>query len=330
MTKKDKKIFLKDTIISIILITQNDDAIISNILQEINDILSRIYPNYEILVIDNCSDDNTVEKIRETHSNISHVRIIRLSKRYSTEIALTAGLDNCIADYAVLLNIYTDPPTLIPIMIDKLSTNDIVIARYKDSLVYKDLLSLIFLFFIKKLSTHEFYYDSNYLIALNRRTINSITRIRRKSRNFSYINSLIGFKKVVMEYKPLRKNLTKLKNENFFALVWRVADIIISNSYRPMRILVVLGMSISLLFLFYVFIIALLTIVLKKSFAPQGWISISTVLGTMFFLLFSLLTLISEYMIRILNESRNEPLYFIAEEMDKSVISIKKNKLNII
>ncbi len=328
--RKGQNLYLRDIIISIILISQNDSDIIQNSLRGINSILSKIYPNYEILVIDNCSDDITVEKVEEIYKKIPNVRVIRLSRHYNTEIALTAGLDNCIGDYAVLFNIYTDPPTIIPILIEKLSINDIVIARYKDNPIHKDLLSLIFLFFLKKLSSHEFYYDSNYLVALNRKTINSITRIRRKSRNFSYINSLIGFKKIFIEYQPLKSNLVRLKTENFFSLVWRITDIIISNSYRPMRILIALGMSISLFFLFYVFIIAILTIVLKKSFAPQGWISISAVLGTMFFLLFSLMSLISEYLIRVLNESRSEPLYFIAEEMDKSVISIKKNKLNIV
>jgi len=331
MIKKSRRLFLRDTIISFILITQNDSDIIHDILRNINGVLSKNYPNFEILVIDNYSDDDTVERIREIHQKIPHLRIIQLSKRYSTELALTAGLDNCIGDYAVLFNIYTDPPDIIPILIEKLlSTYDIVIARYNDNFVHRDPLSSFFLFLVRKLSSHEFYYDSNYLIGLNRKTINSITRIRRKSRNFSYINSLIGYKKTIIEYKPLKNNLSKLKTENFLELSWRVTDIIISNSYRPMRILIALGMLISLLFLIYVFIIAVLTITLHQSFAPKGWISISSVLSTMFFLLFSLLTLMSEYIIRVLDESRNEPLYFIADEMDKSIISVNKDKLNVI
>lgn len=331
MTKKSNKLFLRDTVISLILITQNDSNIIYDILQTVNDVLSKNYPNYEILIIDNYSDDDTIETIRALHQKLPHIRIIRLSKRYTTEVALTAGLDNCIGDYAVLFNIYTDPPDIIATLIDKLfSTYDIVMARYKDSFIHRDPLSSLFLFLVKRLSTHEFYYDSNYLIGLNRKTINSITRIRRRSRNFSYINSLIGYKKIIVEYKPLKNNLSKLKTESFLELIWRVTDIVISNSYRPMRILIALGMLISLLFLIYVFIIAVLTITLNKSFAPKGWISISSVLGTMFFLLFSLLTLISEYIVRVLDESRNEPLYFIADEMDKSIISVNKDRLNVI
>lgn len=330
MLKKNRKLLLPENIVSIIVITYNDEYIIENILKDISEILSRKYHYYEIIVVDNCSEDNTLEKIRKLQKS-QHVRIIKLSKKYNTEIALTAGLDSCIGDYAILFNIYTDPPTIIPSLVNKLIFSyDIVIGTHKEDLVHKDLLSKLFLFIVKKLSTHEFYYDSNYLIGLNRKTINSVTRIRRRSRNFSYINSLIGYKRTTIEYNPLRTNISKLKNENFLILFWRITDIIISNSYRPMRILMALGMLISFAFLTYVFIITILTITLNKSFAPKGWISISSVLGIMFFLLFSLLTLISEYLIRVLDESRNEPLYFIAEETDKSVIPVKKNKLNVI
>lgn len=331
MLKKNNKRFLPDSIVSIILVTYNDERIIENALRDINEVLSKEYNYYEIIIIDNCSEDNTVEEIRKHHQKNRYVRVIKLSKNYDIELALTAGLDSCIGDYAVMFNIYTDPLSIIPVLINKLlSTYDIVIGRYNDDLIHKDFLSRLFLFLVKKLSSLEFYYDSNYLIGLNRKTINSITRVRRRSRNFGYINNLIGYKRTVIEYKPLRNNLSKLKTENFPELIWRITDIIISNSYRPMRILVTLGLLISLAFLIYVFIIVILTITFNKSFAPKGWISISSVLGTMFFLLFSLLTLISEYIIRVLDESRNEPLYFIADEMDKSIISVKKDRLNVI
>lgn len=328
---KNNKLLLSDNVISIILITHNDQDIIENELFKLNEVLSKTYYNFEIIVVDNCSEDNTIEKIRKNRHIEKHIRIIKLSKNYNMELALTAGLDNCIGDYAILFNIYTDPPFIIPTIINKLlSGYNIVIARYKENIIKKDPLCAIFLFIVKKLSSHQFNSDANYLTGLDRNIINSITKIRRKSRNLNYLNSVIGFRKVLIEYKPLKNYLNKLKSENFLKLVWRIIDIIISNSFKPMRILVVLGMSISLLFLVYVFILIVLTVTLKRSFAPEGWISISTVLGSMFFLLFSLLTLISEYIIRILNESRNEPLYFIADETDKSVISIDENKLNVV
>lgn len=127
--RRKEKLLLQDTIISVIIITENDSDIIADILKQINEVLSKEYQNFEILVIDNYSSDDTVDKIRSIHRKIPHIRIIRLSKHYDTEIALTAGLDNCIGDYAVLFSIYTDPPSIIPVLIDELlATYDLVIA----------------------------------------------------------------------------------------------------------------------------------------------------------------------------------------------------------
>src|SRR4029077_17103686 len=125
--------------------------------------------------------------------------------------------------------------------------------------------------------------------------INSIIRTRRKSRNFSYINNLIGFKKYILSYSPIDRFSEKQKPENFFKVFFNVADIIISNSYKPIRFLTFLGVFASILFLLYVIIISIIYFFIDRAIAPQGWISLAFVMGAMFLLLFSILTLISEY-----------------------------------
>lgn len=271
-----------------------------------------------------------MSKVRALHRQIPHIKIIRLSKATSTDIAFSAGLDNCIGDYAVLLDIKVVSPSAILYLIDPLLEKyDIVIAKSVERTIAKWSLSGLFLSTIEKLSTHGFSYEPIHLLGVNRKAINSITRIRRKSRNLSYISHLIGFRRLIMEYKPLMGNI-KVKTPNFFEILLIVTDIVISNSFKPIRILATAGMIISMVFLMYVIFVVISAVFFKTYFAPKGWVTLASVLGGMFFLLFSLLTLISEYIIRILNESRNEPLYFIADEMDKSVINLNKDKLNVV
>lgn len=326
-----KKMSLVDTIISVICVTDNDEDIIKDRLTAIHQVLSKLKVNYEILVVDNDSNDNTINVIKNLRRVMLHARILVLSKKYDTEIASTAGLDNCVGDYAIFFDIYTAPPEAIQNLIDKLiDGKDIIIGKGTHEVINLDLLSKFFLYLVEKLSSQGFHYRQNYLIGLNRKAINSILRIRRKSRSFSYINSLIGFKKGNVEYKPLKQFKYKLKDSSFFEILFIIADTIISNSFRPIRILSFAGMFFSMLFLLYVLGIVILVIFFgMKNIAPQGWISVATVISTMFFLLFSLLTLISEYIIRILSESRNEPFYFVSEEINQSVILPKKRMLNI-
>lgn len=329
--KNNKRIDLsREIIITTIIVTDCDSQVIEKILKEINKVLSGNYQNYEILIVDNNSRDDTVSEIRALHRQIPHIKIIRLSKATSTDIAFTAGLDNCIGDYAVLLDSKVVSPTVIPYLINLLLEKyDIVIAKSIERAIAKWSFSGLFLSTIEKLSTHGFSYEPIHLLGVNRKAINSITRIRRKSRNLSYISYAIGFRRVIMEYKPL-KGSRQVRVPNFFEILLLVTDIVISNSFKPIRILAAVGMTISMVFLIYVIFVAISAVFFKTYFAPKGWVTLASVIGGMFFLLFSLLTLISEYIIRILNESRNEPLYFIADEMDKSIININRDKLNVV
>lgn len=328
---KTKKIKQLDIIVSIILVVQNDEDIIEKEIKNINKELIKLRINYEILIIDNNSQDDTLEILRTVQKTIPYIRVLVLSKEYSSEIAITAGIDNCIGDYAILFNIYTDPPNILQIFIQNLLDNyDVVVGKADIPLVQYNLLSKVFIKFLERVSTHSFTYQTRFLIGLNRKAINSIIRTRRKSRNFSYINYLIGHKKKNLLYSPVRKYLNKQKTESFYSLFFNATDIIISNSYKPLRTLTFLGIAASIIFLLYVTIITVVYFFIDHSIAPKGWISIAFVMGTMFLLLFSILTLISEYIIRTLHETRNEPLYFIADEIDKSVILTEQDKLNIV
>lgn len=324
---------LEDSIISIILVTQNDEDIVKERLESINKTLSILGLSYEILIVDNDSTDQTVENIKKMPEIMSFTRILILSKTYEKEVALTAGLDNCIGDYAIVFDIYTDPVEMIPFFLIRklLEKKDIVFGKINKPIVKYGLLSNIFLGLVEKLSTRGFYYRQNYLMGLSRKAINSITRSRRKSRNFGYIHSLIGLTKDEVTYQPIKKYSYKLKKETFLELAISILDISISNSFKPIRILSIMGMFFSFLYLIYVIVIIILVVFFNmKELLPKGWVTLSTVLGTMFLLLFSLLTIISEYVIRILAETRNEPFYFVSEEINKSSILPKKDILNII
>lgn len=323
----------EDSIVSLIVVTQNDEDIVDTRLKAINDTLTILGLNYEIVIVDNNSEDQTVETIKNLSKIMSFSRILVLSKNYVKEVAITAGLDNCIGDYAIVFDIYTDPVEMIPYLLIKklLDKNDIVIGKMAKPLVKYGILSTIFLKLVEKFSSHGFHYRQNYLMGLNRKALNSITRSRRKTRNFSYVHSLIGLTKDEVIYQPIKKYTHKLKKESLLELIILILDISISNSFRPIRILSILGIIFSLLYLIYVSVIIILVVFFgMNELLPKGWITLSTVLGTMFLLLFSLLSIISEYIIRILAETRNEPLYFVSEEINKSSILPKKGMLNII
>ena len=64
--------------------------------------------------------------------------------------------------------------------------------------------------------------------------------------------------------------------------------------------------------------------------AAQGWASTNTFNAAMFFLLFAMMAVLSEYVQKILDESRQRPLYYVAYESNSSVIEQFKRSLNVV
>jgi polyisoprenyl-phosphate glycosyltransferase len=327
MKKNQNSSHLQEVIISVILIIHNYENGIENVIKNTHEILSEKYPNYEIIVVDNNSDDKTHNKLRGMFKEITNIRIIRLSRKYSIEIAYTAGVDNCIGDYAVIIDPRMASPKLIPLFVEKLLNNyDIVYLRPNKNFS-KWSAKRGFLFFLEKLSKNKFAYESAHMFAFNRKLINTFTTMRRKSRNFIYLSNSLGFSQTT-----IHDSSTKIKKEetpHFFEFLFIVSDIIISNSFKPMRFLAIIGILINLFLLLYILFALIAAISFNVYFISKDLLGIYLIILLLFFFLFSLLTVMSEYMIRILDETRNEPLYFISDEIDKSIISLNKKQLNI-
>ena len=184
MPKQHKLKWPEESILSLILVTQNDEDIITERLALINQTLSSLNNHYEIIVIDNASEDATVAKITQMSRLMRNARILVLSKPYEKGVAITAGIDICIGDYAIVFDLYTDPVEMIPYLVTNrlIKGNDIVVGKSSRYVVEYDLLSKFFLYAIEKLSKRGFFYRQNYLMGLSRKAINSIIRTRRKSR----------------------------------------------------------------------------------------------------------------------------------------------------
>jgi hypothetical protein len=112
-----------------------------------------------------------------------------------------------------------------------------------------------------------------------------------------------------------------------------VANLIVNNSIAPLRFAALLGLIASFLNLLYVIYIVVVTI-LRDGRLAEGWLTTSLTTTTMFLMLFLILAILAEYIGRLLEESKDEPLYFIESEDHSTVSSysrtIEQETLNIV
>ncbi|GAB4219644.1 MAG: glycosyltransferase family 2 protein [Candidatus Microgenomates bacterium] len=315
----------KINFLSFVFIIDKNPEILVNKIKEID--LMKLKKQYEIVIMDNGLNEFDKKKLYILRNKVKNLRIITLAKKYNFDTALIAALDNSIGDGILILNYLNDNSTTIKNLLRLLAKgNDIVVTKNLKNLSKIKLPLRLFLLAINKLSSKLPFVNLTNTLALNRKAVNSITKIRKKNRNFSYLQDSLGLKVKYFDNKLSETFISEFNKTKPHNLVLKIINTIVSNSIKPLRLVTyfsVLASFLSLLFIFYVFLVSLI----KKNIV-EGWISTTLVIGIMFFMLFLILSVLSEYILRILEEVAEEPLYFIEKEIDHSIL-IANKRLNI-
>jgi len=306
----------KDLVISVVVPVFNEQDCIEHFIKKTTKVLKHYYKNYELLLIDDSSTDSTVQLIQNIINTEKNIRLILLSRSYGEEIAITAGLDHAIGDYVVIMTAYRgDPIDLIPDLIRRAQSGYDIVYTTKDEKTGGPLMH--------RLAARAFFNVNRRLTGLNiqpeatdyrvvsRRVVNSITRLKEHNRFIRMLTAYIGFKS---DSIPIEKTEDWATNAKYsYRRKLRLAiDSIVAFSDKPLRYVSLLSLGVSLSALGGAFYVVIQKI--REVGLVEGWASLMIVQLLMFWILFLFLAVISEYISRILVESKNRPLYHVREE----------------
>ena len=308
----------KDILLSVIAPCYNEQEVIGEFILRTVVVLEEHFPNYELLLVDDGSSDSTVEKIAEFQRKNPNIRLIRFSRNFGKEAAVTAGLEHSNGEIVVMLDSdLQDPPSLIPLLLEKLDNGfDIVSAQH--TLRKKES-------WLKKATSKLFYKIAANMTgltipdtvgdyrAMRRKVVNAVISVKDNVRYMKMIYAYVGFRNstVLYEREPRFAGVTKY---NYPRLITAALDAIISFSDKPLRYISLMSIGISVsAFLLTIYVIIHKIIMGDTVSIANGWTSLVVLINMMFCLLFAFLAVISEYISRILRESKNRPLYFAEE-----------------
>jgi len=309
----------------------NDEDIASDFILETINILRKNYSNYELVLVDDGSMDNTVRAVEELLIRHDCIRLIRLSRRFGIETAISAGLDSAIGDYVVVIIPNDDPPSVIPEMISLCQNGPGVVTgvrpnRRGDPFWAKVGAKFFYLYTYRFLQIN-IPENSTPFRVLSRQAVNAITQIRDQYRYIRLISNFIGYAQVEFQYTPINRSGRK-HGRSFWESANMALDIIVANSLHPLRVVTILGLFAGLLNLLYISYIIL--IYFFKDKVAEGWVTTNFQSAVMFFFIFVILTVLSEYVGRIMNETRKRPLYYVLDEMNSSVMLANSERRNIV
>jgi glycosyltransferase involved in cell wall biosynthesis len=257
--------------------------------------------------------------------------LIRLSRKFGTAVAIAAGLDAVIGDFIVVMLPAADPPRLIPQLVQRAREGAGIIFGVRRGRASEPLLMRIgaaaFYWYCARILKLNVPPRSALYRVLSRQAVNAITQIRGKRRDLRILCAQVGFVTESFLYDPLNR-AGRPKRKGFFEAVNSAIDVIVTSSRHPLRLVSWLGIFASILNIAYS--VYVISIYLFKEDVQKGWTTLSLQNAAMFFFLFLILTVLSEYIGHILVEAEERPTYYVLEERTSSVLIADQERRNVV
>lgn len=301
--------------LSIVIPAYNEEKNIQILLDELIAILNKSGINsYEVIIIDDHSEDQTLNKVRDLHNK--NIRIIRLSRRSGSHMASRAGFLLSRGDMVLCLAADgQDDPSVIPQMITKMKKGaDIVWAgrEERNESFFSKLSTAIFYKLLRCLTEYG-QIDSNIsnidFYLLNRKVVDAINKFKEKNTSLLGLIIWLGFKQDYCKYKRRKRN--KGQSKWTFRSRFRFAeDWIIAFSGLPLKLMSIFGILIASCGFFYAIFIFFYAIL---GFSKPGWAESVIIILISSGIQMIMLGVLGEYLWRTLEETRKRPLFFVED-----------------
>jgi len=301
--------------ISVIIPVYNEENNINELYNRIAKALKDIN-DYEIIFINDCSTDNTEERIKLLCNNAKEVKLISLSRNYGHQIALSCGYD--FANGKAVISLDGDlqhPPEILPEMIKLWKDGgEIIIGRranFDHLSVVKRMTSKVFYNLLNFIADFELIVDAADFRLVDEKVVHYLRLFREKSRFLRGVISVIGFKKLIIDYQEQDRFSGRTKY-SFKKMLSFALKGILSFSTAPLRFSIYMGMLISLLSIIY----ALWIIYYKIAYGISP--GLASIIAGIFFatgIQLFFLGVIGEYIALIIEEVKNRPLYCISKKI---------------
>lgn len=320
-----------DCFVSVVAPLYNDSGIVEAFVAEVIQVLRNNYTNYELVLVNDGSEDGTLDKVALLLTKYECIRLVSLSRNFGTNVAISSGLDTVIGDFVVVLIPESDPPQLIPELIQQAQNGkDILVGIRRnrfDEPLWMRLGANLFYWICRRLLKIPLIKNSTQFRVLSRQVVNAITQIEDKHRYLRILSSYVGYRSQTFTYEFI-KRYRKPKPKSFLELIALASQIVVVNSSRPLRFASYIGLLASVVNVIYIGYIVL--VYLLKNHVAEGWVTLSFQNAVMFFFISIILTILCEYISSILDRIKGRPAYYVAEEKNSSVLIADRERRNIV
>jgi dolichol-phosphate mannosyltransferase len=301
-------------LLSVVVPLKDEEDNVRPLCERLRAVLEPLTGRWEAILVDDGSTDGTYEQALEVHRSDSRFKVVRLSRNFGHQVALSAGLDAAAGDAVITMDgDLQHPPEVIPELVARWREGAQVVVgvmteRQGESR-FKAMTAGAFYRTLTRLADIDVPAAAGDFRLVDRTALQAFRSMRESHRYLRGMFSWVGFEQAGVDYvSPAR---TAGRSKYSTGRMLRLAgDAIVGFSDRPLRLALNLGFVVSLASI--VFGLSALVSRLVGVFVVPGWTSIMVLVGVVGGIQLVVIGIIGEYVARIHDEVKGRPLYVVS------------------
>src|SRR3990167_2577605 len=305
--------------ISVVIPLYNEEGNVDELYRQLTLLfrLERKY-NFEVITIEHGSIDGTFAKLLKVRTKNTNFKILQLSRNFgNVDAAISAGLNFVKGDAAVILmGDLQEPPDLISKFLRKWEQGyEIVYGQVKkraDISFIRQINSRLFYKILRLFTGRMFPENASDFRLVDKKVYQVINDMVERNKFLKGLTFWTGFKQIGIPYNRSVRFAGKSKAD-FITVLIVATNAIFSFSYIPLRLVTVTGFLLAIVsFFILVFELSLFLIFGREA---QGVLTIVVLISFLFGMLFIILGVLGEYLLRIYDEVKQRPSYIIRQKI---------------
>jgi glycosyltransferase involved in cell wall biosynthesis len=302
--------------VSVIVPAYNEAECVEELITRLQKVFESIPKyNFELIIVENGSTDNTLNLALLHKNNDDRIKIIKLSRNFGMDGGLSAGLDFINSDACVLMTAdLQDPPEFIGQLIElwEQGYENIygLISKRTGTKFLRKLNSQIFYWIASKFSDGKIPRNVSDFRLLDRKVYESVRKMPEKNKFMRGLSAWVGYKSIGINIERPPRFAGNSKAYSLLIIDFAIRAIL-AYSYKPLRLISLFGLFIFTFSIFFLVSVLFYAIFLSAtsimtliiiSLLLLIWGSVGLILGLM-----------SEYLGLIYEEVKSRPTYLISE-----------------
>ena len=307
---------MKDKLLSVVVPCFNEQEVLPATHARLVAAMDGMEYPWELVYVDDGSTDGTWDVLCRLQQQEPRAKLLRFSRNFGHQMAVSAGLDFASGDAVVLIDAdLQDPPEIIPEMVKRWEDGYQVAygqrMQREGETLFKTWTAHLFYRLIRHFSSTDIPLDSGDFRLMAREVVEAARQMREYDRFLRGMVGWLGFRQVAVPYRRAERAAGQTKYPLVKMVIFAV-DAILSFSLVPLRLATLLGFvsaAIALAGILYA-----LCIRLFAGNWVSGWASLFVVALFIGGVQLICLGIMGEYVGRIYREVKRRPLYVLADQ----------------